>query len=377
MASGPGQSRDRATIIDVAAAAGVSRQTVSNALNNPDRVAPGTLMRVHREIERLGFSPNAAAQQLRRRKASAYGFEVNPSGAGKMGHILDGFLVELTVVAPDHSCHLVTFAPDLSRLLDGYDRILSTGLVDGFVLGDTRHDDPRPAWLLTNDVPFVTFGRIWDNPEMGRWVDVDGRAGMAVAVEHLVAQGYTSIAYLGWPDGSPVGDDRRRGWLSGLAAAGLADTPIAEEAVQDLTVATAAAERLLDRLPSGGAILCASDLLALGALRAVRNHGLEPGRDVGVVGFDDSDVAEALQLTSLRQPLQDAAAEAWRIVHAKGTDLSLTALLAPTLTVRASTTPNPQSPNESPTQSPNQSPLHPPRRPPLGRTAYPSLEEQQ
>ena len=103
MASGPEQSRGRATIVDVATAAGVSRQTVSNALNYPQRVAPATLVRVHREIERLGFTPNAAAQQLRRRKASAYGFEVNPSGAGKMGHILDGFLVELTVAAPDHS----------------------------------------------------------------------------------------------------------------------------------------------------------------------------------------------------------------------------------------------------------------------------------
>ena len=337
MANGPEQSRGRATIVDVATAAGVSRQTVSNALNNPERVAPATLLRVHREIERLGFSPNAAAQQLRRRKASAYGFEVNPSGAGKMGHILDGFLVELTVAAPDHSCHLVTFAPELANLLAGYDQILSTGLVDGFVLGDTRHDDPRPAWLLQNDVPFVTFGRIWDEPQMGRWVDVDGRAGMELAVEHLLGQGYTSVAYLGWPDGSPVGDDRRRGWLAGLAHAGLADDPVAEEAVQDLAAATAAADRLLARLGPDSAILCSSDLLALGALRAVRNRGLEPGRDIGVVGFDDSDVAEALQLTSLRQPLQQAAAEAWRIVHEKGTDLSLTALLAPTLTAREST----------------------------------------
>jgi LacI family transcriptional regulator len=172
---------------------------------------------------------------------------------------------------------------------------------------------------------------------MGRWVDVDGRAGMELAVGHLLGQGYTSIAYHGWPDGSPVGDDRRRGWLAGLAAAGLADDPIAEEAVQDLPTATAAADRLLARLGPDSAILCASDLLALGALRAVRNRGLEPGRDIGVVGFDDSDVAEALQLTSLRQPLQQAAAEAWRIVHEKGTDLSLTALLAPTLTVREST----------------------------------------
>ena len=356
MASGPEQSRGRATIVDVATAAGVSRQTVSNALNYPQRVAPATLVRVHREIERLGFTPNAAAQQLRRRKASAYGFEVNPSGAGKMGHILDGFLVELTVAAPDHSCHLVTFAPDLTSLLAGYDQILSTGLVDGFVLGDTRHDDPRPAWLLQNDVPFVTFGRIWDEPHMGRWVDVDGRAGMELAVEHLLGQGYASVAYLGWPDGSPVGDDRRRGWLAGLADAGLADDPIAEEAVQDLAAATAAADRLLARLGPDSAILCASDLLALGALRAVRNRGLEPGRDIGVVGFDDSDVAEALQLSSLRQPLQQAAAEAWRIVHEKGTDLSLTALLAPTLTVRESTSRAGDTPAPPPTPVPRPTP---------------------
>ncbi len=372
VASGPEQTRERATIIDVAAAAGVSRQTVSNVVNNPDRVAPKTLMRVHREIERLGFTPNAAAQQLRRRKASAYGFEVNPSGAGKMGHILDGFLVELTLAAPDHSCHLVTFAPDLHNLLEGYDRILSTGLVDGFILGDTRHDDPRPAWLLENDVPFVTFGRIWDNPTMGRWVDVDGRAGMELAVSHLVEQGYTSIAYLGWPDGSPVGDDRRRGWLSGLADAGLAGAPITEESVQDLAAATAAAERLLHRLGPGGAILCASDLLALGALRAVRNHELEPGRDIGVVGFDDSDVAEALQLTSLRQPLQDAAAQAWRVVHQKGTDLGLTALLAPTLTVRASTLPDPQS-HRTADPSPTPPPMSSTTRP----NGIPIPEEQQ
>jgi LacI family transcriptional regulator len=386
VAGGPEQNRERATIIDVAAAAGVSRQTVSNALNNPHRVAPHTLKRVHREIQRLGFSPNAAAQQLRRRKASAYGFEVNPSGAGKMGHILDGFLVELTLAAPDHSCHLVTFAPELTNLLEGYDRILSTGLVDGFILGDTRHEDPRPAWLLANDVPFVTFGRIWDDPEMGRWVDVDGRTGMELAVEHLVAQGYTSVAFLGWPDGSPVGDDRRRGWLSGLADAGLADAPIAEEAVQDLTAATAAAERLLRHLGPGGAILCASDLLALGALRAVRNHGLEPGRDIGVIGFDDSDVAEALQLTSLRQPLQDAASHAWRIVHQKGTDLALTALLAPSLTVRASTLPSPlptqgqsagssagSSTGPSPTQTPSTSTTSSATRP----DGIPIPEEQQ
>ena len=65
-------------------------------------------------------------------------------------------------------------------------------------------------------------------------------------------------------------------------------------------------DRILDGLGTGGAVVCASDLLALGVMRSARNHGLEPGADLGVVGFDDTDVAEALQLTSVRQPLQRA-----------------------------------------------------------------------
>jgi LacI family transcriptional regulator len=337
----------RATIVDVAAAAGVSRQTVSNAINHPERLAELTMARVQRAIDDLGFMPNAAAQHLRRRRAQAYGFEVNRSGMGRMGHILDGFFVELTMAAPGYESHLVTFAPDGDRLLEGYDRILGSGLVDGFFLGDTRHDDPRPAWLLDNGVPFVTFGRIWDRPELGRWVDVNGHAGMQLAVEHLAAQGYESIAYLGWPHGSPVGDDRRLGWLAGLANAGLDHDPLDEEAVEDAGDAAAAAGILLDRLGptrTRSAILCASDLLALGARRAVRSRGLEPGLDVGIVGFDDSDVAVALGLTSVRQPLRDAARQAWKILHTQRSEPARTALLSPTLTIRTSTIPLPRAP---------------------------------
>ncbi len=330
-------ARERATIVDVARAAGVSRQTVSNVLNRPELVAAPTRDRVRQEIVRLGFAPNVAAQQLRRRRASAYGFEVNPSLVGKMGHILDGFLVELTTTAPGHQSHLVTFTADRDDVLAGYRQLLGTGLVDGFIVGDTRYGDPRPAWLVESGVPFVAFGRIWDLPALDQWVDVDGRAGMRTAVEHLLAEGYGSVAFLGWPVGSPAGDDRRQGWLDGLAGS-TADTPsLVEESVQDLNRATCAAARLLERMGGAGAILCASDLLALGAMRAVRAAGLEPGSDIGVVGMDDSDVAEALELTSLRQPLREAAVAAWRILHGdpKG---RAPALLAPTLIIRNSST---------------------------------------
>ncbi|WP_270889178.1 LacI family DNA-binding transcriptional regulator [Pedococcus sp. 5OH_020] len=339
MTQGRDLARPRATIVDVAQAAGVSRQTVSNVLNNPERVASPTLARVRQEIERLGFTPNAAAQQLRRHLARAYGFEVNPSAARRMGHIVDGFLVELTVAAPGYNSHLVTFASEAENPITGYERLLGTGLVDGFVITDTLREDPRPRWLVDNEVPFVSFGRMWDSPELGRWVDVDGRAGMEMAVRHLLAMGYERVAYLGWESGSPLGDDRRRGWLAALAEAGLAEEPLAGYTRDELMDATRAANGLLDRLaPLDGtaALLCASDMLALGAMRSLRGRGLEAGRDVGLVGFDDSTVAEALRLTSLRQPLHEAAHHAWRILHQAGSDSSLSALLSPSLIIRSS-----------------------------------------
>lgn len=335
--AGRGLPDGRATLLDVARAAGVSRQTVSNALNHPARVSPDTLDRVTREIHRLGFTPNATAQQLRRRRASAYGFEVNPAGISRMGHVLDEFLVELTGGAPSHSSHLVTFSAPTADVLSAYRNMLGSGLVDGFVLANTRHGDPRPTWLLEHGVPFVAFGRLWDLPELTQWVDVDGRAGVRAAVAHLAEAGYRQIAFLGWPAGSPVGDDRRRGWLDGLEAADLGEADLVEEAVQDLDEATCAAARLIDRLGEHGAVVCASDLLALGVMRAVRNSGLQPGADIGIVGFDDTDVAEALQLTSVRQPLREAAQAAWQVLLGSE-DVSGPVLLRPHLTIRSTTT---------------------------------------
>ncbi len=349
----------RATIVDVARAAGVSRQTVSNALNAPERVAPGTLERVRAEIHRLHFTPNVTAQQLRRRRASAYGFAVNPTGSARMGHILDEFLVELTIAAPGHRSHLVTFAPDPGDVLESHKRLLSSGLVDGFVLADTRHGDPRPHWLLEQGVPFVSFGRIWDSPHLEQWVDVDGRAGMHAAVCHLAGSGYARVAFLGWPGGSAVGDDRRRGWLEGLEDCGLQGADLHATSPQAIDRATAAADRLIEQLGDDGAVLCASDLLALGVVRAINRRGLEPGRDVGVVGFDDTDVAEALQVSSVRQPLREAARSAWRLLHATGTDGIRPALLTPTLTVRGSSVRTPLAASGTELPDPSNAHSHP------------------
>ena len=219
----------RATLVDVALAAQVSRQTVSNALNNPEKLAPETLARVRHEIERLSFLPNLAARSLRQRKANALGIEMNATGHGRLGSILDSFLVELTMTAREHDAHVIAFAAeDYLNPLAEYERLLSTQMVSGFVLTNTRHEDPRPGWLRDHDVPFVSFGRVWDDPSFTAWADVDGEAGIVHGVHHLVEAGYWPIGYLGWPQGSPVGDDRRSGWVAATMELGMYDPTLQE-----------------------------------------------------------------------------------------------------------------------------------------------------
>jgi DNA-binding LacI/PurR family transcriptional regulator len=294
----------RASIVDVARAAGVSRQTVSNAFNNPERVAPDTLERVRREIKRLGFRPSLAARSLRRRKAHALGFQLNAGADRTLGNVLDPFLVEATIAARRHDAHLITFAvgPD-QDIIGEYEHLIATRMVDGFLLTNTGHDDPRPAWLQSQNVPFASFGRIWDDPTYTGWVDVDGGSGTRAAVRHLIEQGYERVGFLGWPVGSPVGDERRAGWLTGCHEQGVLDAALQVSSLQDVGAAAHAVAPLIGQLGSGGALVCASDTLALGAYTVLRDERIAIGPDFGLVGFDDTDLARALGVSSVQQPL--------------------------------------------------------------------------
>lgn len=305
----------RATLVDVAAASRVSRQTVSNALNNPERVAPDTLERVLAEIERLGFRPNRAARSLRRQRANALGLQVETVPARGFGNLLDPFLAALAASSQDADAHLITFVADDGDVLSTYEHLLDTQVVDGFVLTHTRHDDPRAGWLRDRGVPFVSFGRIWDEPTITSWVDVDGYAGTVSAVAHVRERGYRRVGFLGWPDGSPVGDDRRAGWLAATADLHQDAARLSGSTPQDALAATAAAEQLLDRLDPGDAVVCVSDLVALGASMAVGRRGLRPGADIGIIGFDDIDLASVFGLSTVRQPLDDIAAELVRMIE--------------------------------------------------------------
>ncbi len=291
----------KVTIETVARHANVSRQTVSNVLNAPDMVRDETRARVVAAIEELGYRTNNAARQMRTGRSNLIGVRIDPIRNGIEASVLDRFLHGLTEAATPAGYRVVLYtAADDESEVNTYDDLLAAYAVDAFVLTHTHYDDSRTSWLREHYVPFTTFGRSWSAPEQHSWIDVDGAGGTAAATRHLIAAGHRRIGFIGWPEGSAVGDDRRRGWSEAMHQADL-DTDGLARFTPDGVDQGATEARSLD---GATAVVCASDPLAFGAWRA-RASGADR---LAVIGFDDTPVAQALGLSSIRQPLAQVAA---------------------------------------------------------------------
>ncbi|WP_233600823.1 MULTISPECIES: LacI family DNA-binding transcriptional regulator [Micromonospora] len=321
------------TIATVARHAQVSRQTVSNVLNAPHIVREETRRRVQEAIAALGYRANQAARQMRTGRSRLLAVRIEPTRDGINGSVLDRFLHGLTETADAAGYRVLLYtARDDDHEIATYDDLLGAYDLDAFVLTGTKHGDPRTAWLAEREVPFVTFGRPWDAPEAHPWVDVDGAAGTAQATRRLLDTGHRRIAFLGWPAGSGVGDDRRAGWRTTLAAAGLDGAALDRETEDGITNGEREMRDLLAHDGPPTAVVCASDSLALGALQAVR----DAATPVAVIGFDDTPVAAAVGLTSLSQPLAVAAARCVELLTdlLDGQPTDPHVLLTPTLVLR-------------------------------------------
>lgn len=308
----------RTTMSQVAALAGVSVQTVSNVLNTPAIVRPETAAKVRDVIRELDYRPNHAARQLRTQRSGLIGVRVE---SGSTDGVFDRFLHALTESAADRDYRVLLYtARDDDQELVSYDDLMQRWDLDGFVLSHTHEGDRRAAHLIERGIPCVSFGRDWDGVGTHPWVDVDGAVGTRKATEHLLAQGHRRVAFLGWPEDSRVGNDRLAGHRAAMRAAGLPDLPVGHcrNAVDD---ARLAAHDLLQRTDAT-ALVCVSDLVALGALAAVQLRQATPGTSaVEVVGFDDTALAEGAGISSVAQPLAAAAEQCLRLLmdHIDGT----------------------------------------------------------
>ena len=301
------------TIEDVARAADVSRQTVSNVLNTPDIVKAATRTRVEHAISRLGYRPHASARRLRTRQSSTIGIRLDPMSNGISGSILDRYLHALTERAAERGMRIMLFtAKDVEDEIEQFKALRDGADVDAFVLTATQYDDPRIGWLLAEQVPFVTFGRPWGADDMGSdghlWVDVDGYQGLYDATTHLIGRGLSRIGYLGWPGGSGTGDERRRGWAAAMTESALDENEFDALSIV-CTEGVPYARRAIEELFAGDheleGLVCVSDSLALGAMMAVNEAG---HRHFPIIGFDNTPVAQAVGLSSVEQQLDLVAA---------------------------------------------------------------------
>lgn len=328
------------TIRDVAALAGVSVGTVSHVLNDSPLTRPDTRDRVLQAISDLGYRRNSIARGLKSHQSRLIGYGWHSAEDPiRRNALLDRFLYDIAQAAEARGYHILTFAQaDTSNTL-GYAELIQSARVDGFVLSDLAYDDPRVAFLASQDVPFVLFGESPGAPP-APVVDIDGCLGMRLAVEHLLAGGHRQIGLLNWPHGMRIGDRREQGYREALAAAGIPTRPeligYTRNAVDSALLAT---QKLLAAQPRPTAIACANDVMALGVMRALELAGLRVGADVAVTGYDDTPVADLLGLTSVRQPIDVVASAliAMLVEAIQGVDTPARAvLLNPSLVVRAS-----------------------------------------
>jgi DNA-binding LacI/PurR family transcriptional regulator len=304
------QRVSRATIKDVAQAAGVSTATVSYVINGTGAVTDTTRARVLAAAARLGYRASATARGLQAQRTRLIGYSWRPLPPRNASPILDRFIHSMGLAAYRAGYHLLAFpTPSEQDELVVYQDLVATHRVDGIVLSGINLRDPRVDYLSTTSIPFVSFGRTHDDRRCC-WVDIDGRAGVRLAVEHLASQGHSQIAMLAWPAGSQSGQERYQGYLDGLEVAGLPARPewvvrVAHQVSEGYRGMVELLHLHADQRPT--AVVCVSDLVAMGAINAVSDVGLRVGPDIAIVGFDDMPVAESLRppLSTLHQAVDE------------------------------------------------------------------------
>ncbi|GIW33829.1 LacI family DNA-binding transcriptional regulator [Meiothermus sp.] len=332
----------------VAAEAGVSIATVSRVLNNPDRVSPQTRERVLEIATRLGYQPNPNGKRLRKGRAETIGLVI-PSPQGRFA---DSFFLELLAGLGEGLLGagldlLVATCPPGAEELTVYRRLVEGKRVDGLVVARTRRYDERIAYLLEQNIPFVSHGRSDLITTPYPYLDVDGQQGFYMATAHLLHLGHREIAFIGAPHELNFAAHRLAGYRQAMAEANLPlrlewllEGDLSENSGYQL------AQSLLEppRLPT--AILCANDLMAIGVLRALRERGLQAGREVSVIGYDDIPQAQYTDppLSTVHQPFRDTGKRLVEMLLARLAGVPVAALQevwVPELVLRGSDGPPP------------------------------------
>ncbi len=282
----PGR-RSRVTIADVAAALGLTKSTVSRAMNGYPDISDATRQRVRRKAEIMGYRPLAQAQAIRTGRSRALGLVLQTDIPGAQRPFLSDFLAGVTGAASAESWTLtVATSRGGQDMLATLERLVDERKADGFILPRTWVHDDRMRLLRSAGVPFVLYGRVSD-PEGCAWFDILGEEAMREAAVRLAGHGHRRIAFINGGVEYNFSGLRESGFRAGMAEAGLAvDPELVVSGAMTRETGAVATERILRGQRPPTAIVFAVDAAALGAYEAADRAGLEIGRDLSVISYD-------------------------------------------------------------------------------------------
>ncbi len=334
------------TSFDIAYLAGVSQPTVSRALRGSKSVSLATRQRIQEIARELNYSVDKNASSLRSQRSHTIALlffeDPTPDGANINPFFL-AMLGAITRATANRGLDLLISFQKMED--DWHTRYQDSHRADGLILlgyGDYTVYTQRLSELVEHDTRFVRWGSV-EAERFGSTVGTDNVAAGRLAGEHLLGLGRKRIAFIGQADEHyPEFADRYRGLAQAMAAAGLAADPALQvAALSSEGDGRAAIEALLARGAEFDAVFAASDLIAIGAMRALAEAGRKIPDDVAVMGFDDIPAASLTSppLTTVQQDLM-AAGELLVETLAEQIEnrVSANRVLAPRLMVRASTT---------------------------------------
>ncbi|MFE1360509.1 LacI family DNA-binding transcriptional regulator [Streptomyces harbinensis] len=322
--TGRGSGRDgRPTLEQVAARAGVGRGTVSRVINGSPRVSDRTRATVEQAIADLGYVPHRAARALAANRADAIALVIPEAEARLFAEpYFSGIIRGVTAELADTDIQLLLTLIRTPKERQRFGQYASSRRVDGVLLVSVHGDDPLPDLLTEIGMPAVMNGRR-SGQESFPHVDCDNLGGAQLAVEHLLGRGRGTVATITGPLDMYAAQCRLAGYREALRAAGReADDDLVAHGDFTEESGHAAMRALLRRRPGLDAVFCASDLMAIGARRALREVGRTVPGDVALVGFDDSSMARHMDppLTSVRQPMEGMGRAMTRALLAEITD---------------------------------------------------------
>lgn len=276
--------KKRATIEDVAQMAGVSRQTVSRAINDKGEISPATKERVLKAIEQLGYRPNRLAQGMVTQRTFTIGLILSNIANPFFPEITHG--VQDAAQAKEYNVFLCNTDDNAIREMQELQSLAARG-VDGIILFSHQASDADLVAFANTYRPIVVINRVIEHPNVSVMM-VKNYYGGQLAADYFIDQGHTQLGMLtnDIPSGSQV--RRVRGFRERIQERGLTlpdDRLITAPA--SLEGGRLAAHQLLDDHAETSAIFTYNDLMALGAIRACGERGLRIPDDVAIIGFDD------------------------------------------------------------------------------------------